>query len=220
MKIAFHTLGCKVNQYETEAMKEQFASAGYEIVNEYDKADVYLINTCSVTGLADRKSRQYIRKMKKKNPQAVVAVTGCYVQVSGDEVAGRRANFVHTTIGVVTNKFIKYKDANLLLNALVQIHNMADLPTKSNYLMERPKISAQNAVAKDVFNKKILIMEPDDSMTLLLNTILNIQGYEPQTFSDIKNAEKFTPAVVILDAGSADELAGIEICKKLIEIAG
>lgn len=87
MKIAFHTLGCKVNQYETEAMKEQFASAGYEIVNEYDKADVYLINTCSVTGLADRKSRQYIRKMKKKNPQAVVAVTGCYVQVSGDEVA-------------------------------------------------------------------------------------------------------------------------------------
>ena len=57
MKIAFHTLGCKVNQYETEAMKEQFASAGYEIVNEYDKADVYLINTCSVTGLADRKSR-------------------------------------------------------------------------------------------------------------------------------------------------------------------
>lgn len=87
MKIAFHTLGCKVNQYETEAMKEQFASAGYEIVNEYDEADVYLINTCSVTGLADRKSRQYIRKMKKKNPDAVVAVTGCYVQVSGDEVA-------------------------------------------------------------------------------------------------------------------------------------
>ena len=138
-----------------------------------------------------------------------------YIILSGDEVAGRRANFVHTTIGVVTNKFIKYKDANLLLNALVQIHNMADLPTKSNYLMERPKISAQNAVAKDVFNKKILIMEPDDSMTLLLNTILNIQGYEPQTFSDIKNAEKFTPAVVILDAGSADELAGIKKKKKL-----
>lgn len=87
MKIAFHTLGCKVNQYETEAMKEQFAAAGYEIVDEYEAADVYMINTCSVTGLADRKSRQYIRKMKKNNPEAVVAVTGCYVQVNADEVA-------------------------------------------------------------------------------------------------------------------------------------
>ena len=58
MKAAFHTLGCKVNQYETEAMKEQFRAAGYEIVDEEDFADVYVINTCTVTNLADRKSRQ------------------------------------------------------------------------------------------------------------------------------------------------------------------
>ena len=58
MKAAFHTLGCKVNQYETEAMKEQFASRGYEIVGEEEAADVYIINTCTVTNLADRKSRQ------------------------------------------------------------------------------------------------------------------------------------------------------------------
>ena len=71
MKAAFHTLGCKVNQYETEAMKEQFRDAGYEITGEEDPADVYIINTCTVTNLADRKSRQYIRRMKKQCPQAI-----------------------------------------------------------------------------------------------------------------------------------------------------
>ncbi len=87
MKAAFHTLGCKVNQYETEALKEQFKSAGYEIVSEDAFADVYVINTCTVTNMSDRKSRQYIRKMKRVNPSAVVAVTGCYAQVSPEEVA-------------------------------------------------------------------------------------------------------------------------------------
>ena len=86
MKIAFHTLGCKVNQYETESMKEQFAAAGYEIVGEEDPADVYIINTCTVTNLADRKSRQYIRRMKKQSPQAIMAVTGCYAQVKPEEL--------------------------------------------------------------------------------------------------------------------------------------
>ncbi len=86
MKAAFHTLGCKVNQYETEAMKEQFAARGYEIVGEEEAADVYIINTCTVTNLADRKSRQYIRRMKKQCPDAVVAVTGCYAQVRPEEL--------------------------------------------------------------------------------------------------------------------------------------
>ena len=81
MKVAFHTLGCKVNQYETEAMREQFEKAGFQSVGEEDFADVYVINTCTVTNIADRKSRQYIRRMKKGNPYAVVAVTGCYAQI-------------------------------------------------------------------------------------------------------------------------------------------
>ena len=87
MKVAFHTLGCKVNQYETEAMKNQFEEKNHTIVDEHEVADVYVINTCSVTSLADRKSRQYIRKMKKLSPDAVVAVTGCYAQVNTEEVA-------------------------------------------------------------------------------------------------------------------------------------
>ncbi|WP_069649307.1 tRNA (N(6)-L-threonylcarbamoyladenosine(37)-C(2))-methylthiotransferase MtaB [Caloranaerobacter ferrireducens] len=84
--VAFYTLGCKVNQYETEAMAELFQKNGYTVVNAEDKADVYVINTCTVTNLGDRKSRQFIRRAKRINREAVVAVVGCYVQVSPDEV--------------------------------------------------------------------------------------------------------------------------------------
>ena len=85
MRVAFHTLGCKVNQYETEAIREQFARAGHEIIGEDGSADVYIINTCTVTNLADRKSRQFIRKAKKNNRDAVIAVTGCYAQTNRKE---------------------------------------------------------------------------------------------------------------------------------------
>ena len=87
MKIAFHTLGCKVNQYESEAMAQMFAECGHEIVSERDFADVYVINTCTVTAVADKKSRQYIRRMKKVNPDSIVAVTGCYAQIKPEEVS-------------------------------------------------------------------------------------------------------------------------------------
>ena len=86
-KAAFHNLGCKVNSWETEAMGQMLAAAGYEIVDFSEKADVYIINTCTVTNLADRKSRQYIRRMKKQCPDSMICVTGCYVQIKPDEVA-------------------------------------------------------------------------------------------------------------------------------------
>lgn len=85
-KAAFYTLGCKVNQYETEAMAELFADSGYEIKEFTEVADVYVINTCSVTNMGDRKSRQIIRRAKKLNPNSVIAVTGCYAQTAPDEV--------------------------------------------------------------------------------------------------------------------------------------
>lgn len=86
MIFAFYTLGCKVNQYETEAMAEIFRGRGHEIVDEEDFADVYVVNTCTVTAMADRKSRQFIRRMKKKNPHSIIAVTGCYVQIDPESV--------------------------------------------------------------------------------------------------------------------------------------
>ena len=85
-KVAFYTLGCKVNQYETEAMLEMFEKEGYEQVSNEDYADVYVINTCTVTHMSDRKSRQYVRRMRKKNPDAIIAVVGCYSQVSPEEI--------------------------------------------------------------------------------------------------------------------------------------
>ncbi|EMT38185.1 threonylcarbamoyladenosine tRNA methylthiotransferase MtaB [Thermoanaerobacter thermohydrosulfuricus] len=83
--VAFYTLGCKVNQYETEVMAELFKKAGYEVVDFNEKADVYVINTCTVTNRSDMKSRQEIRKARKKNPDALVVAVGCYVQVSPEE---------------------------------------------------------------------------------------------------------------------------------------
>ena len=83
-RAALHNLGCKVNAYETEAMQQQLAERGYEIVPFDQKADVYVINTCSVTNIADRKSRQMLHRAKKMNPEAVVVAAGCYVQVAAE----------------------------------------------------------------------------------------------------------------------------------------
>lgn len=84
--VAFLTLGCKVNSYETNAMEKLFVEAGYTLTEFHKKADIYVINTCTVTNMADRKSRQMLHKAKKMNPEAVIAAVGCYVQASPDEV--------------------------------------------------------------------------------------------------------------------------------------
>ena len=86
MKVGFLTLGCKVNQYETNGMIQRFKEHGYDIVEFDDKADIYIINTCTVTNMSDRKSRQFLRQAKKNNPDSVVVAVGCYVQVSKDEL--------------------------------------------------------------------------------------------------------------------------------------
>ena len=85
-KVAFFTLGCKVNQYETNAMEQSFIAHGFEIVPNSKKADIYVVNTCSVTNIADRKSRQALRKAKTLNKKAIVIACGCYTQVAKEEV--------------------------------------------------------------------------------------------------------------------------------------
>jgi len=87
MKVAFYTLGCKVNSYETNGMAQKFKESKYEIVDFSQKADVYVINTCTVTSIADKKSRQFLRQAKKNNPKGLVVAVGCYVQVAPSEVA-------------------------------------------------------------------------------------------------------------------------------------
>ncbi len=103
-KAAFYTLGCKVNQYETEAMAELFTKKGYEICDFDGYADIYVINTCTVTSMSDRKSRQIIRRAKKHNPNAFVVVTGCYAQTNPEAVLKIRD--VNLVIGTSDRKNI------------------------------------------------------------------------------------------------------------------
>ena len=84
--VAFITLGCKVNQYETNAMTQQFINCGYEVVPYHEKADIYVINTCTVTNMSDRKSRQMLRRVKEINPNGIVVAVGCYAQVAKNEL--------------------------------------------------------------------------------------------------------------------------------------
>ena len=86
MKFGFYTLGCKVNQYETQAMEQLLAAKGHEIGDFHGVCDAYIINTCSVTAVADKKNRAVIRRCRRENPQAVLAVCGCYPQHASDKL--------------------------------------------------------------------------------------------------------------------------------------
>ena len=97
MRIALYTLGCKVNQYETQAMEQELTTQGHELVEFEEPADAYIINTCSVTAVSDKKSRQMIRRAKKMNPHAIVAACGCYAQTHTDEVAALGIDLVGGT---------------------------------------------------------------------------------------------------------------------------
>jgi len=97
MRVAIYTLGCKVNQYETAAMETELQRRGHTLVDFTDAADAYIINTCSVTAVSDKKSRQMIRRAKKTSPQAVVAACGCYVQTHADEAEGLGIDLISGT---------------------------------------------------------------------------------------------------------------------------
>ena len=133
-----------------------------------------------------------------------------YVIMQGDEYAGCRCELVHTTIGIVTGESNDFKSAETLVNTLIQIRNTAHISGKSNYLIERLKISASDSVAKKIYNNKVTIIEPDEAMNLLLKTILELQGYEV-----VEDYKTNIPAVIILDAGAVDAQKGLETCRSL-----
>ncbi len=116
-KVAFLTLGCKVNSYETEAMQALLASAGATLVEFNEEADIYVVNTCSVTNMADRKSRQMLHRAKKKNPDAVVVAAGCYAQTA-DETAMKE-----TGIDVVIGNNQKKQIVEILENYMAGVEN-------------------------------------------------------------------------------------------------
>lgn len=139
-----------------------------------------------------------------------------YLILQGDEYAGKRANFVHSTISVLTNEFAKYKDTTQILNTLTQIHDLADVPNRSNYLIERPKISGENSVLESEINNKIMIFETDEALCVLLNTILNLQGYKTEIINEytIPQTDEI-PALIIVDAGDLEKKNGLNLCYQL-----
>lgn len=138
MKVAFTTLGCKVNQFETEVMEGLFKEKKYEIVNFEEVADVYVINTCSVTHLGEKKSRQLIRRAIKKNNKAIVAVVGCYSQVAADEIA--KIEGVSLIVGTKERKNIvtlvetvlKEHQPLQVVEDVMDYHEFEDIPLLNN----------------------------------------------------------------------------------------
>ena len=115
---AFVTLGCKVNQFETEVMEGLFKEAGYEIVEHSQPADVYVINTCSVTSLGDKKSRQLIRRVQRQNPEAVIAVTGCYAQIAPEQI--KAIEGVRVVLGTANRRrIVEYVEQAILQNGKI-----------------------------------------------------------------------------------------------------
>ncbi len=122
-KIAFYTLGCKVNQYETELIREQFLQSKYKIVPFSQKADIYLINTCTVTAKSDRKSRYYIQNALRKDPKAKVIVTGCYVNRAQEDLAK-----ISPRILTIPNE-----EKNNIINRLIQDSVYSQISTINNF---------------------------------------------------------------------------------------
>ncbi|MBU5669944.1 tRNA (N(6)-L-threonylcarbamoyladenosine(37)-C(2))-methylthiotransferase MtaB [Peptoniphilus sp. MSJ-1] len=130
------TLGCKVNQYESEAMSELFEQRGYRQVENEEFSDVYIVNTCTVTNLSDRKSRQFIRKSKRINPDSVLAVVGCYSQVSPDEV--KEIEGVDVVIGTtdrgrIVDLIETAKEENTKINIVKDLRNVREFANTTNF---------------------------------------------------------------------------------------
>lgn len=143
-------------------------------------------------------------------------LTRGYMILQGDEFAGKRADFVHFTISVITNESKTYRDCAQVISALEQLHDLADLPNKSNYLIERPQITGKDSVVNPVYNNKIYIYETDEALCTLLNTILNLQGFQTVIMSQYKIPKKSDiPALIIVDAGDLEKKNGLNLCYKL-----
>ena len=149
-----------------------------------------------------------------------------YTILQGDEHAGMRAEFVFSTIGVVTNEFKKYSTAKEVMNALIQTHNLAKKPSGSSYAIERPRLEAIGAVLEKDFNNKVWVLEEDEALSLLLSTTINLQGYEVETLNDtgaigalmsldVSFTVSSAPAVIVIDDGNIESMIGLDICKTL-----
>ena len=142
-----------------------------------------------------------------------------FIFMHGDDEAENKISLVSTSIGVINNKYKKYTDTKQVISSLISTHKLAKYKTGSNYVIERPEITAENAVEEKKQNYNILIAEPDEALSILLEATARLQGYNVRVvseFDEIFSAiEEIEPAVIILDAGNDESLKGLEICRKL-----
>lgn len=142
-----------------------------------------------------------------------------FMFMHGDDEAEDKVNLVSTSIGVISNKYKQYSDLKQVISSLISTHKLAKYKTGSMYVVERPELSAENAVEDQELNNNILIAEPDEALSILLEATARLQGYNVQIvneFDEIFSAlETFNPAIIILDAGNSETLKGLEICRKL-----
>ena len=149
MRIAIYTLGCKVNQYETQAMEQELAAQGHELVDFEQAADAYIINTCSVTAVSDKKSRQMIRRAKKRNPAAIIAACGCYVQTHTDEAkslgidliggTGQRMEFLHQFLTAAEER-----QTRVLVDDALRRHDFEILPAGGQHSRTRAMLKVED----------------------------------------------------------------------------
>ena len=142
-----------------------------------------------------------------------------YIFMHGDDEAENKVNLVSTSIGVITNQYQKYTDIKQVISSLISTHKLAQYKKESNYIIERPKIAADNAIEKKEYNNKILIAEPDDALSVLLEASARLQGYCVKVINNYEEIFEavniFNPAIIILDAGNTQALKGLEICRNL-----
>ena len=191
-KVAFITLGCKVNQYETNAMTQQFIEKGYEVVDHTQKADIYIVNTCTVTNMSDRKSRQMLRRVKELNKEAIVVACGCYAQVAKEEL--EKIEEINLVLGNNEKKdIVEYVETYIHHQTLSE--NKEDtlhIKTQSNKIEEDVKASQnkeitanaeKNKITKnrvetqieDVMNKKEFVEFGDITFTEKTRAVIKIQ---------------------------------------------
>lgn len=142
-----------------------------------------------------------------------------YIILYGDDNAGKRVELVSTSIGVISGEYQPYISVNAAMSGLLATCKLARYNKGSSYVVERAKLSADNAVLNKTYNNKILIIEPDEALNYLLSTTAKMQGYETAATQDYDSAmtlvKSFEPALIVLDAGDSETLKGLDLCKKI-----
>lgn len=153
--VAIYTLGCKVNQYETNAMMQKLKEAGYEIVDFEQEADVYIINTCTVTNMADKKSRQMLRRVKEVSPNSILVAVGCYAQVAKQEL--EKIPEIDLILGINEKNDI----VNYIGKAIEEGINRKDKKNENKKEKEVNQITSKNINNKDSIQKTNIINVSD-----------------------------------------------------------